>query len=143
MWDEFRRKRKLIKSGNITLELHPTVKPIALVSDALLDSTKRDDMVLDPYLGSGTTILAAERTGRRCYGIEALFPMLNFKLRNYHRSMRYATGPARAGVGWLSYLPKPSSYHDAAVRTCLARVIQVSANSGLCCLVRRWHIRLS
>jgi DNA modification methylase len=52
------------------LELHPTVKPIALVSDALLDSTKRDDIVLDPYLGSGTTILAAERTGRRCYGIE-------------------------------------------------------------------------
>jgi DNA modification methylase len=35
-----------------------------------LDSTKRNDIVLDPYLGSGTTILAAERTGRRCYGIE-------------------------------------------------------------------------
>jgi DNA modification methylase len=52
------------------LELHPTVKPIALVSDAILDSTKRNDIVLDPFLGSGTTILAAERIGRRCYGIE-------------------------------------------------------------------------
>jgi DNA modification methylase len=52
------------------LELHPTVKPVALVSDAILDSTKRDDIVLDPFIGSGTTILAAERTGRRCYGIE-------------------------------------------------------------------------
>jgi DNA modification methylase len=50
--------------------IHPTVKPIALVADAILDSTKRNDIVLDPYIGSGTTILAAERTGRRCFGIE-------------------------------------------------------------------------
>jgi DNA modification methylase len=52
------------------LELHPTVKPIAMVSDAILDSTKRDDIVLDPFCGSGTTILAAERIGRRGYGLE-------------------------------------------------------------------------
>jgi DNA modification methylase len=51
-------------------KFHPTVKPILLVADAILDSTKRDDIVLDPFVGSGTTILAAERTGRRCYGIE-------------------------------------------------------------------------
>jgi DNA methylase len=51
-------------------ELHPTVKPIQLVADAILDSTKRNDIVLDPYLGNGTTLLAAERTSRRCYGIE-------------------------------------------------------------------------
>jgi DNA modification methylase len=50
--------------------LHPTPKPVTLVADAILGSTKRDDIVLDPYLGSGTTILAAERTGRRCFGIE-------------------------------------------------------------------------
>jgi DNA modification methylase len=52
------------------LAFHPTVKPIALVADAILDCTKRDDIVLDPFIGSGTTILAAERTGRRCFGIE-------------------------------------------------------------------------
>jgi DNA modification methylase len=52
------------------LSLHPTVKPVALISDAILDSTKRHDIVLDPYLGSGTTLLAAELTGRLCYGIE-------------------------------------------------------------------------
>jgi DNA modification methylase len=50
--------------------LHPTIKPIGLVADAILDSTRRNDIVLDPYLGSGTTALAAERTDRRCYGIE-------------------------------------------------------------------------
>jgi DNA modification methylase len=58
------------KGSKNALELHPTVKPIALVSDAILDSTKRDDIVLDPFLGVGTTTLAAERTGRRCFGIE-------------------------------------------------------------------------
>jgi DNA modification methylase len=50
--------------------LHPTIKPIRLVADAILDSTKRNDIVLDPFLGSGTTLLAAERSQRRCYGIE-------------------------------------------------------------------------
>jgi DNA modification methylase len=53
-----------------SLAMHPTVKPVAMVSDAILDSTRRNDIVLDPYLGSGTTLIAAERTGRRCYGIE-------------------------------------------------------------------------
>jgi DNA modification methylase len=52
------------------LALHPTVKPVMLVADAIRDSTARGDIVLDPFLGSGTTILAAERTGRRGYGIE-------------------------------------------------------------------------
>ena len=52
------------------LDLHPTVKPIAMVADAILDSTDLDDVVLDPFLGSGTTLLAAQRAGRRCYGVE-------------------------------------------------------------------------
>jgi DNA modification methylase len=57
-------------SSKKQLESHPTVKPIALVADAMLDCTQRNDIVIDPYLGSGTTILAAERTGRRCHAIE-------------------------------------------------------------------------
>jgi DNA modification methylase len=52
------------------LDYHPTVKPIALVADAILDCTKHDDIVLDPFNGAGTTILAAERTGRRGFGME-------------------------------------------------------------------------
>jgi DNA modification methylase len=58
------------KGRKRNLDLHPTAKPIALVADAILDSTQRGDIVLDPFFGSGTTILAAERTNRRCYGIE-------------------------------------------------------------------------
>jgi DNA modification methylase len=49
---------------------HPTTKPIMLVADAIKDCTRRNDVVLDPFMGSGTTILAAERVGRRAYGIE-------------------------------------------------------------------------
>jgi len=52
------------------LRLHPTVKPIALVSDAIRDCTRRRDIVLDLFCGSGTTILAAERVGRRGFGME-------------------------------------------------------------------------
>jgi DNA modification methylase len=50
--------------------LHPTVKPTALVADAILDVTRRGDIVLDPFLGSGATLMACERTGRRCHGFE-------------------------------------------------------------------------
>jgi DNA modification methylase len=52
------------------LEFQATVKPVALVADAILDGSKRGDIVLDPFLGSGSTVIAAERTGRACYGIE-------------------------------------------------------------------------
>jgi DNA modification methylase len=52
------------------LSVHPTVKPIALVADAMRDCSRRGDIVLDPFMGSGTTILAAERVGRRGYGLE-------------------------------------------------------------------------
>jgi len=44
--------------------MHPTVKPVALVADALLDVMKRGELVLDPFGGSGTTLIAAEKTGR-------------------------------------------------------------------------------
>jgi DNA modification methylase len=57
------------EEGNL-LALHPTVKPVALVADAIMDCSVRGDVVLDPFLGSGTTVIAAERTGRICYGIE-------------------------------------------------------------------------
>ena len=55
--------------GNL-LALHPTVKPVAMVADALLDCSARGEVVLDSFLGSGSTLIAAERTGRVCYGIE-------------------------------------------------------------------------
>lgn len=55
--------------GNL-LELHPTVKPVALIADAVMDVSSRGDIVLDSFLGSGSAVIACERTGRICYGIE-------------------------------------------------------------------------
>jgi DNA modification methylase len=52
------------------LNLHPTVKPVAMVADAIWDCSNRKGIVLDPFVGSGTTLIAAEKTGRRGYGIE-------------------------------------------------------------------------
>ena len=52
------------------LHLHATPKPVELCQDAILDFTNRGDTVLDPFLGSGTTLIAAHRSGRRCLGIE-------------------------------------------------------------------------
>ncbi len=52
------------------LALHPTAKPVVMIAEAILDSTARGEIVLDPFLGSGTALIAAERTGRRAYALE-------------------------------------------------------------------------
>lgn len=52
------------------LELHPTVKPVAMIEDAILDCTKRGDIVLDVFGGSGSTLIAAERSGRKARVME-------------------------------------------------------------------------
>jgi DNA modification methylase len=52
------------------LQDHPTVKPTEMLQDALIDLTNRGEIVLDPFLGSGSVLIAAENTGRLCCGIE-------------------------------------------------------------------------
>jgi len=52
------------------LASHPTVKPITMIVDAIKDVTKRGELALDSFLGSGTTLIAAEQCGRICYGAE-------------------------------------------------------------------------
>jgi DNA modification methylase len=52
------------------LAMHPTVKPVAMLADAIRDVTKRGALVLDPFAGSGSTLIAAEKTGRRARCIE-------------------------------------------------------------------------
>jgi DNA modification methylase len=52
------------------LAAHPTVKPVAMVKDAILDCSTRNGIILDGFAGAGTTLIAAERSGRRGYGIE-------------------------------------------------------------------------
>src|SRR6202171_4544520 len=52
------------------LAMHPTVKPVAMVADAIKDCSKRGSLVLDPFCGSGTILIAAGKTGRRARAIE-------------------------------------------------------------------------
>jgi DNA modification methylase len=52
------------------LAMHPTVKPVALIADAIKDASKQSETILDPFCGSGSTIIAAEKTGRQACGLE-------------------------------------------------------------------------
>ena len=65
------------------LELHPTVKPRLLLEDALIDVTNRGDIVIDCFAGSGSTLVAAEATGRRCRAIEFDGPYCDVIIRRW------------------------------------------------------------
>jgi DNA modification methylase len=67
------------------LGVHPTIKPIALVADALRDVSRRGDIVIDPFLGSGSTLLAAEQTGRVCIGVEIDPAYLEVTIRRWQK----------------------------------------------------------
>ncbi len=69
VWD-YASVNSMAGSRREDLALHPTVKPTALVADAIQDVTRRGELVLDIFLGSGTTLIAAERTGRRFRGLD-------------------------------------------------------------------------
>jgi DNA modification methylase len=66
------------------LKDHPTVKPVALLEDALLDVTNRGDLVIDPFLGSGSTLIAAEKAGRVCCGVELDTLYIDVIIARYH-----------------------------------------------------------
>lgn len=85
------------KGRDETLQLHPTVKPTALIADAILDCTNRKELVLDPFAGSGTILIAAHRTGRHARAIEYDPKYVDVSLRRFRR----VTGidPVHAGSG--------------------------------------------
>jgi len=69
VWD-YAGQSSLGRTSKGKLELHPTVKPVAMVADAIKDCSDRRGLVLDPFAGAGTTLIAAEKTGRRAALIE-------------------------------------------------------------------------
>lgn len=75
-----------VNTGNREeLLLHPTVKNVQMVADAIMDVTNRGDIVLDSFLGSGTTLLACERTGRICRGIEIEPKYIDTTIRRWQK----------------------------------------------------------
>ena len=74
------------RSGRMDeLQMHPTVKPVALVVDAIKDCSKQGDIVLDPFCGSGTIIVAAERTGRKARALEIDAAYVDVAIRRWEQ----------------------------------------------------------
>jgi len=72
------------EEGDLLAE-HPTPKPVAMIVDALMDVSSRGDLVLDPFLGSGSTLIAAEHCGRIARGIELDPRYVDLTIRRWQR----------------------------------------------------------
>lgn len=87
------------EEGNV-LEFHPTTKPVALVGDAIMDCSRRGGIVLDPFVGGGTTIIAAEPTGRICYEIELDPSYIDRSVRRWQRFTGKTAIQAASGLSF-------------------------------------------
>ena len=67
------------------LKMHPTVKPVALIADAMRDCSRRGSIILDAFAGSGSTIMAAEQVGRRAFCIEIDPQYVDVAIRRWQR----------------------------------------------------------
>lgn len=79
------------------LSAHPTAKPVAMIKDAILDVTKRGDVVLDPFLGGGATLMAAEQSGRVAYAMDIDPAYIDVALRRWRKETKEE--PRRASDG--------------------------------------------
>jgi len=101
------------------LQEHPTVKPSVMLQDAIIDLSNRGEVILDPFLGSGSTLIAAENTGRICCGIELDPLYVDVTIRRWEQTtgiparhaeskMDFAELAARRGAGSAT-APAPTS----------------------------------
>ena len=110
-------------AGRDDPDIHPTVKPVALIADAIKDCSKRNDIVLDPFGGSGSTLIAAERTKRKARLIETGPHYCDTMVRRWQkltgkRAADLVTGKAspatssKHAIGWAAALLRPHSHRD-------------------------------
>jgi len=86
--------------GHELLTLHPTVKPVSLIADALRDCSHRKGIVLDPFAGSGTVLVAAERTGRQARAIELDPRYVDVAIRRWQRVTGKHAALTTTGQPW-------------------------------------------
>lgn len=98
------------------LRLHPTVKPVAMVADAVLDCSKRNGLVLDAFAGSGTTLIAAERTGRRGCAMEIDPRYVDTAIRRWRD---YASADAIHAETGVSFAEAEAAVSDGATEDSL------------------------
>jgi DNA modification methylase len=84
VWD-YVSQNALNGSAKSKLALHPTVKPVAMIADAIRDCSNRGGLILDPFGGAGTTLIAAERTGRRARVIEINSAFVDLSIERWQR----------------------------------------------------------
>ncbi len=95
------------------LKAHPTAKPIALVADALKDCTRRGDIVLDTFLGSGTTLMAAERVGRTAYALDLDPAYVDSAIRRWQNFARRDAIHAASGRCFDELAEEPAAHRSS------------------------------
>jgi hypothetical protein len=86
--------------GYELLALHPTVKPVSLIADAIRDCSHRNGIILDPFAGSGTVLIAAERTGRHARAIELEAKYVDVAVARWQRVTGKQAVLAATGQTW-------------------------------------------
>jgi len=101
-------------------DLHPTMKPVALIERAIINSTCRRHLVVDSFLGSGTAVIAAQRTGRICYGMERDARYCDVILARWEAFTGQEAGRLPSGsplsAGVASRVAAPSSIQPRPIR---------------------------
>jgi DNA modification methylase len=103
------------------LRSHPSAKPVALVADAIKDCTRRGDVVLDTFSGSGTTIMAAERVGRHAHALEIEPRFVDVAIRRWQAFTRRDARHAESGLSFDEIAAESSRSRRFASRTDEAR----------------------
>ena len=96
------------KDRDAALAMHPTVKPIAMLKDILLDASHPNDIVVDGFLGSGSTLIAAEQVRRRCFGIELDPRYVDVVLQRYLDETGEQPVHVESGSTWVALAKKCS-----------------------------------
>ena len=89
-----------VKSRAQRLAMHPTVKPVVMIADAIQDCSNRNALVLDPFGGSGSTLIAAHNTGRRASLIELDPRYVDVTIQRYQRLNAGPVMHAATGRAW-------------------------------------------
>jgi DNA modification methylase len=103
------------------LELHPTTKPVALIADLIRDCSRRNGVILDPFGGSGTTILAAERTGRVARVIELDPLYVDVAIRRWQKITGLSARHAETGRTFADPEAQPDTSSAIPTRSIKAR----------------------
>jgi DNA modification methylase len=106
---DYRGVNSLHPARHGDLELHPTVKPVALIADLIRDCSRRNGLILDPFGGSGTTVLAAERTGRIARVVELDPLYVDLAIRRWQKATSLPARHAETGLAFADAEARPEN----------------------------------